>query len=101
MIIVTGSVQLTPEGRDEGFRLGTEHSQRSRAEPGCIAHNCYEDCETPGRMHFFEKWADLAALKAHFAVPESSAFVQQVAALAEAPPTIEIFTAEAVEFPPR
>ena len=101
MILVTGSVQLTSQGREEGFRLGAEHSQRSRAEPGCIAHNCYEDRETPGRMHFFEKWADLAALKAHFAVPDSSAFVQQVTALAEAPPTIEIFTAEAVDFPPR
>lgn len=101
MIIVTGSVQLKPETRDEGFRLGSKHSQRSRAEPGCIAHNCHEDRETPGRMHFFEKWADLAALKAHFAVPESSDFVQQVAALAEAPPTIEVLVAEAADFTPR
>ena len=97
MIIVTGSVLLKPDATEEAFRLGREHSARSREETGCLAHNCYADLEVADRMHFFEKWSDLDALKSHFAVPESGRFVRRVAELAAAPPSIEIFASEPVE----
>ena len=100
MIIITGTANLRPEWREEGLRLGCEHSARSRAEPGCIAHNCYEDAERRGRLHFFEKWQSPQAVQTHFAVPESRNFVARISEMAEAPPTIEIFSAEPVELPP-
>jgi len=101
MIIITGSAELGPDNREEGLRLGREHSARSRSEPGCIAHNCFEDAETPGRLHFFEKWEDMAAVQVHFAVPASGEFVRRLSALAQAEPTIEIYAADRIEFPAR
>ena len=63
MIIITGSAAIRPEHRSEALVLGVEHSARSRAEPGCIAHNCHVDAEDPNRIVFVEEWADTAAVK--------------------------------------
>ncbi|MEQ1639690.1 MAG: antibiotic biosynthesis monooxygenase [Novosphingobium sp.] len=94
MIIITGSVTIRPEHFDEALALGIEHSRRSRAEPGCIAHNCHVDSEAPRRIVFVEEWADLVVVAAHFAVPESGKFVSRLAAMAEISPEMRIFMAE-------
>jgi quinol monooxygenase YgiN len=99
MIIITGSVQIHPEHRDAGFALGIEHSRRSRGEPGCLAHNCHADAEDENRMVFHEEWADMAAVKVHFAVPESGEFVHRLAAMAVTPPVMRIFMTEEVPIP--
>jgi quinol monooxygenase YgiN len=46
--------------------------------PGCISHAVHVDCENPLRLFFFEQWADEAALRDHFAVPASRAFVKSL-----------------------
>ena len=94
MILITGHIIVRPEHRVRALVLGVEHSQRSRAEPGCIAHNCHIDAEDNNRIVFVEEWADLAAVKAHFAVPESGAFVRELGAMGDAPPVMRIFAAE-------
>lgn len=96
MILITGSARIRPEHRDEALRLGVEHSARSRAEPGCLAHNCHVDAEDPLRIVFVEEWADMAAVKAHFAVPESGEFVRAIGALAEGAPEMRMFEAEQI-----
>lgn len=94
MIVITGSV-LTDAGNRAGIEaLAIAHCRRSRAEPGCIAHNVHADCEAPDRLVFLELWADAAAVKAHFAVPESGAFVRELAALSSERPTMTIYDAE-------
>lgn len=98
MIIITGSVLTNEDTRVELEAECVAHSQRSRAEPGCIAHNVHEDCENKDLLVFVEKWADVAAVKTHFAVPESGAFVAKLRELASAPPTIEIYNADEVPF---
>ena len=100
MIIITGTIDLKPDHRDEGIALGCEHSERSRAEPGCISHDCYVAADNPNRLHFFERWSDGAAVKQHFAVPESGAFVREISGLASAAPEISIYAAEAIEGAP-
>ena len=97
MIIITGSATIRPEHFDAALKLGVEHSTRSRAEPGCIAHNCYFDAEDPARIVFVEEWADMAAVKVHFAVPESGEFVRRLSGWAEGAPVMKIF--EATELP--
>ncbi len=94
MIIVTGSVLTNANNRAAIEAEGVAHCRRSRAEPGCIAHNCHYDVEQPDRLVFTEKWADAAALLAHFAVPESAAFVQAITALSSEPPQMQIFLAQ-------
>ena len=96
MIIVTGAVLTTPETYAEMVGMSIEHSARSRAEPGCSAHNVHVDCENPNRLVFVEHWADMDALKAHFAVPESRAFAGALTTLAAEAPEMNIFAAEDV-----
>ncbi|WP_295639846.1 putative quinol monooxygenase [Novosphingobium sp.] len=96
MIIITGSAILKPETRDAAIVLGAEHSARSRAEPGCIAHNVHIDAEDPRRLVFLELWADLASVKTHFAVPASGAFVRALSGMTQGPPEMKIFEAEDV-----
>lgn len=81
MIIVTGSVLARQETFDEVLRLSIEHVERSRLEPGCISHDVHVDCQNPLKLFFFERWADEAALRAHFAVPDSRAFVKALKAI--------------------
>ncbi len=96
MIIVTGAAITTPETHDEMLGISLEHCARSRAEPGCIAHNVHVDCENQSRLVFVEHWADMGALKAHFAVPESQAFAGALTTLAAGAPDMKIFAAQDV-----
>ena len=93
MIIITGTAVIHPAHFAEALALGVEHSARSRAEPGCIAHNCHVDAEDPNRIVFVEEWADLAAVKAHFAVPASGEFAQRLGVMAAGKPEMKIFEA--------
>ncbi len=96
MILITGHIILTPEHRERMIALGAAHSARSRGEAGCLAHNCHIDIENPVRLVFVEEWADMAAVRAHFAVPASGAFVAEMRALSPQPPVMRIFAAEDV-----
>ncbi len=95
VIIVTGSVLARNDSFDEVLRISTEHVLRSRAEPGCISHAVFCDTEAPQRLQFIERWADMAALKAHFAVPASGDFVAALGTLSAEPPEIQLY--ESVE----
>ncbi len=82
MIIVTGYAIASTENREEMLRLSLEHVHRSRGEPGCIEHGVYVDAENPLKLHFYEEWADEAAIRGHFAVPESRAFAKALRSMA-------------------
>ncbi|WP_417591785.1 putative quinol monooxygenase [Parasphingorhabdus sp.] len=96
MIILSASFTVPTDQREEIVALCSEHSARSRAEPGCISHHIHADCEDPARLFFHEIWQDEAAVAAHFAVPASGAFVKRLTALLGERPEIEIYRAEAV-----
>jgi quinol monooxygenase YgiN len=93
MILVTGTILARPETLEELRRLSLEHVRRSRQEPGCLSHSVHVDCENPLRLSFVEQWSDAAALQAHFAVPESRAFVQALQQLVAAAPELTVYEA--------
>jgi quinol monooxygenase YgiN len=96
MIIITGHVVANAENRAAIAAEGVAHCQRSRAEPGCIAHHCHWDVEQPDRLVFVEKWADATSLLTHFGLKESRDFVASISALATDPPVMDIYQAEAI-----
>ena len=96
MLIVTGTIAARADTFAELRALSLEHVARSRAEPGCLEHGVAVDANDGLRLVFFERWADRAALDAHFRVPASRAFAAQVAALAAHPPTLEIYEANTI-----
>jgi len=91
MIVITGSMLARPDTVAEATRLGIEHSRRSRAEPGCLAHNLHIDAENPLRLMFYEEWEDAAAVRAHFAVPQSLDFVRRYRKLADRREPMKIY----------
>jgi quinol monooxygenase YgiN len=91
MIIVTGAVKADPKALQEVLQLSLEHVRRSRLEPGCLLHSVHQDVEDPNRVVFLEQWADRDALKQHFGVAESRAFVQAINALASEPAAMQIY----------
>jgi len=98
MILVTGSMTARPETFEALRALCLEHVHRSRAEPGCISHDVHVDCEDPMKLVFVERWADAAALKAHFAVDASVDFVRAARKLAADSTKMEIYGAEPLRF---
>ena len=83
MVIVLASVRLKPGQVDDALALSRQHVARSRAEPGCLSHDVHRDSEDAQRIVFVERWADRAALAAHFQVPASRHFVKALTALAK------------------
>jgi quinol monooxygenase YgiN len=96
-VVVTGSIRARPERVDELLALSLEHVRRSRAEPGCISHGVHRDVEDPLRLVFVEEWAGHAALRAHFALPASRAFVKAAAACASGTPSMSLYEVDALE----
>jgi quinol monooxygenase YgiN len=96
MILVAGQVIAAPDTLDEMLRISLEHVHRSRGEAGCLEHGVYFDAENPLKLHFFERWTDEAALRAHFAVPESRAFAKRLRALAADAGAMHIYNASDV-----
>ncbi len=93
MIIVTGTALARADSFEEALSLASEHVLRSRTEPGCLSHAVHRDTEEPLRLHFLERWADMAALKAHFAVPASRAFAAALAQATAEPPSMAVYDA--------
>jgi quinol monooxygenase YgiN len=96
MILVTGSILAREETFDDVLRLCLEHVERSRKEPGCISHDVHVDCQNPMRLFFFEQWTDEAALRTHFTVEGSKAFVRSLKGRIVATSGTKIYRAEAI-----
>jgi quinol monooxygenase YgiN len=96
MLIVTGTLAARADTLEELRALSLEHVARSLAEPGCLEHGVTVDANDGLRLVFFERWADRAALDAHFKVPASRAFAAKAATLAAHRPTLKVYEASEV-----
>jgi len=93
MLIILGHVLARSDTIEQATQLAREHVQRSRREPGCLSYDVHVDLDNPLRLVFVERWADGAALQAHFRVPESVAFARDMARLGAAPPEMAVHEA--------
>ena len=94
MIIILATVQVRPESLEAALTQSQEHVLRSRAEPGCISHGVHQSHDDPNRIVFVERWADRAAMTAHFGVPEARAFSRALGDMAEKPAEMQVYEAE-------
>ena len=90
MLVVTGSVTARPDSFEALLEAAVAHTQRSRAEPGCVSHAVHVDCENPLRLFFYEEWADRAVLDLHFAQAGSLEFMATVRELAASSTRVKI-----------
>ncbi len=99
MLIVTGDIVAAAGRIAPLFDAARAHSARSRLEPGCLSHDCYIDPDNPQRIVFVERWADAAALQAHFKTPGTAQLLKAFADHAEERGTMQVYTATEVEPP--
>ena len=90
MIVVIGDVRIREGSLDAAVALSREHVERSRHETGCISHDVHQHVDDSHRLVFVERWADRAAIDAHFSVPAAMTFARELTALATDRPSIEV-----------
>lgn len=69
-IIIAGEIYLPPERRADCLAAGAPLQEATRRdEPGCLAYVFAADPLRPDVITVYERWADAAALEAHFQHP--------------------------------
>ena len=96
MLIISGDITARSDSIADMTRAAIEHVRRSRLEPGCISHDVSIDAENALRLIFFERWQDVAALTAHFALPASRTFWRLLQELAAKPGAMQIYDAREI-----
>ena len=99
MIIVLGSVQISPDHLAQALIVCRQHVDRSKEEPGCVSHAVHQEVGASNRLRFVEQWADMAALRRHFALPASVDFVRVLSVMAVNRPRMQLFEASALPIP--
>lgn len=97
MILVIGHVTARSDTIDQMLRISVEHVLRSRTEPGCLSHEVGRDAQNPLRLTFVERWADMAALQAHFKVEASRAFGKALAQGADGAPDMQLYESQEID----
>lgn len=99
IVIVTGDIVAAPGKFAALFAEARAHSARSRAEPGCLSHDCFQDPDNPDRIVFVERWRDEAALRAHFRTPGIAQLVRAFETHADERGTMQVYAATEVAAP--
>lgn len=74
MLIVTGTVEVSPESIEKAAKAAQEMVAETVKEPGCLVYEFSRILGHPARFRVYEEWQDQAALEAHFAAPHMTAF---------------------------
>jgi quinol monooxygenase YgiN len=77
MLIVTGTIHLSPADLTAFLGDMTTFSSAARAHDGCLFFAVAPGDLQAGRLLVIERWRDQAALSAHLAAPDTKAFVAQ------------------------
>ncbi|WP_217354188.1 putative quinol monooxygenase [Ruegeria arenilitoris] len=74
MLIVTGTVEVSPEGVEKADKAAQAMVADTVKEPGCLVYEFSRILGHPTQFRVYEEWQDQAALDAHFAAPHMAAF---------------------------
>ena len=97
MIIVEGWVRMDSKDIDALRGAATEMMRATReAEPGCLEYAYALDLAEPGLLRVIERWADEAALAAHFATPHMATFNQSLAGATILGASVKVYAANEV-----
>jgi quinol monooxygenase YgiN len=88
MILVTGTVRIRPERRQEAIELALWMSKQTESEPGCLGYRFFADLEDPSTILVLERWESDDALRAHFSTAHMAHFNAQLGAYLTESPTV-------------
>ena len=78
MIVISGTVKVKSDKREEAVEYATAMAAATRQEPGCRFYGFYSDIEDPDTFRIFEEWDSVEALRAHFQTPHMATFNRQI-----------------------
>lgn len=96
MLIVSGTLQIRADKREEAVAAAVAMATATQAEVGCLTYNFYADLTDPTRFLVYEEWESAEALAAHSQTPHMAIFRAQMAQLAAAPTAIKRYEATLV-----
>ncbi len=74
MIVIAGTMSIDPADRASMLEaMGPRVASTCADEPGCLAYAFSADPLDDSKVLIFERWADAAALEAHFVHPNFAA----------------------------
>jgi quinol monooxygenase YgiN len=79
LIIIAGSVDFSGD-REAAIAAGQPHIVGALTQRGCLDYAWSLDTQVEGRIQVFERWADEAALAAHFEGPHYKAMLETLGA---------------------
>ena len=79
MLVIAGTIQVTPEDIERNRDAINTMCAESNKEEGCHAYAFSADLGTPGLIRVFESWESQEALDAHFATPHMAEFQKALA----------------------
>ncbi len=74
MLIVTGTVEVSPEGVEKAIAAAQAMVADTVKEQGCLVYEFSQILGQPNRFRVYEEWTDQAALEAHFEAPHMATF---------------------------
>ncbi|SMO41011.1 putative quinol monooxygenase [Ruegeria faecimaris] len=74
MLIVTGTIEITPEGAEAARKAAQEMVAETVKEAGCTVYEFSQILGHANRFRVYEEWESQAALEAHFATPHMATF---------------------------
>jgi quinol monooxygenase YgiN len=89
--VIAGKFKVKPESRDDMIALARSLFDASRAEPGNITYNFYEDRGNDDCFLFFEEWQSQEATDFHFQTPYFKAFMDRFPTMITGQPEITIY----------
>jgi len=69
MVMIAGTLRIPVENIDAARLALARLVDATRQEPGCLDFAFSESVSEPGLLHLLERWADRAALEAHWQSP--------------------------------
>ena len=97
MIVVSGTVPVRADKRDEAVAAALEMARATAEEAGCITYRFYADLEDPNIFRIFEEWETAEALVAHFQTPHMAELNQKLPGLVAGPADIKKYVVTQVE----
>lgn len=88
MIVVSGTVRIRPDLRDEAIQKAIWMQGLTQAEPGCISYRFYADLEDPNLFRIFEEWESDPHLQAHFKTAHMAEFNKALSQLVAERPNV-------------
>ncbi|MCE2485374.1 MAG: antibiotic biosynthesis monooxygenase [Desulfurellaceae bacterium] len=97
MLVVSGTIPIKAESRDEAVQLALDMAKATQAEDGCLFYQFYADLADPNLIRVFEEWESEEALARHMQTDHMATFIKAIPRLVAGPVEAKKYTVSAAD----